>query len=286
LAGEHFGRGIRKRIVMAQAWRGPTYDSCRVAGVMARRFPPRLRHLNVGFVHHQAVASLPDTKALSLLDRAARDGWSQNRIRFEVGRIQKFVSPVGGDIATDLQELIATRRRYRAILIDPPWRVWTDTNKRGGSDRHYHSLPTADIQALPVAAVADDRAFLFLWCPAVCLPDALSVMSSWGFSYATHLVWCKKGEFGVGYYLRMQHELLLVGRYRRAPTHFVDKAISSVLVAPRTAHSEKPVIVHEIIERATEGPYLELFGRRRVVGWTVVGNQLPRMDPVLQVAAA
>jgi N6-adenosine-specific RNA methylase IME4 len=59
-----------------------------------------------------------------------------------------------------------------------------------------------------------------------------------------------------------------------------------VLVAPRTAHSEKPVIVHEIIERATEGPYLELFGRRRVVGWTVVGNQLPRMDPVLQVAAA
>ena len=100
-------------------------------------------------------------------------------------------------------------------------------------------------------------------------------MSAWGFRYTTNMVWHKDGEFGVGYYFRMQHELLLLGRARHAPTHFVNKAISSVLNAPRTAHSEKPVIVHEIIERATEGPYVELFGRRAVEGWTVVGNQLP-----------
>jgi N6-adenosine-specific RNA methylase IME4 len=286
LAGERFGRGVRKQIVIAPEWRGPTYDSCRVAGVMARRFPRALRRLNVGFVHHQAVASLPDGKAMGLLDRAARDGWSQNRIRHEVGRIQNFVTPVGGDIAADLHELIAKRRRYRAILVDPPWRVWTDTNKRGGSDRHYHSLPTKDVEALPVAGIADDRAFLFLWCPCVCLPDALSVMTAWGFSYTTNMAWHKDGEFGIGYYFRMQHELLLLGRATYAPTHFVDKAISSVLHAPRTAHSEKPGTVHELIERATEGPYVELFGRRRVAGWTVTGNQLPTANPARQRAAA
>ena len=230
---------------------------------------------------------------MDLLDRATKDGWSQNRIRHEVGRIQNFVSPVGGDIAADLQELIAGGRKYRAILVDPPWRIWTDSNKRGGSDRHYHSLPTVDIEALPVAAIADNRAFLFLWCPAVCLPEALSVMSTWGFSYTTNMAWTKDGEFGVGYYFRMQHELLLLGRARHAPTHFADKAISSVLHAPRstlhaprTAHSAKPIIVHEIIQRATEGPYVELFGRRAVAGWTVVGNQLPTMDPTRQRAAA
>src|SRR4051812_44564998 len=92
LAGERFGRGVRKQIVTRTQWRGPTYDSCRVAGVMARRFPPRLRRLHVPFVHHQAVASLTDAKALDLLDRAAQDGWSQNRIRFEVGCIGNFVS--------------------------------------------------------------------------------------------------------------------------------------------------------------------------------------------------
>jgi N6-adenosine-specific RNA methylase IME4 len=277
LVGERYGRGLRKQVVTAPGWRGPSYDSCRVAGAMARRFPPRLRRLHIGFVHHQAVASLPDAKALALLDQATRSAWTQNRIRFEVGRIQNFTKPVGGDIATSLPELMAGGRKYRAILADPPWRVWTDTNKRGGSDRHYHSLPTAEIEALPVAAAADERAFLFLWAPAVCLPDALSVMSAWGFNYTTNMTWYKDGEFGVGYYFRMQHELMLLGRRKHAPAHFADKAISSVLVAPRTAHSEKPAIVHNLIERATPGPYVELFGRTAVTGWTVVGNQLPPM---------
>ena len=286
LAGDKFGRGIRKQIVMAPGWRGPSYDSCRVAGSMARRFRPALRRLHIGFVHHQAVAPLPDGVALDLLDRATRGSWSQNRIRSEVGRIQNFIHPIGGDIATSLHELIAAKRKYRVLLVDPAWRVWTDTNKRGGSDRHYLSQPTKDVEALPVARIADDRAFLFLWCPCVCLPDALSVMSAWGFRYTTNMVWHKDGEFGTGYYFRMQHELLLLGRARHAPTHFVNKAISSVLNAPRTAHSEKPVIVHEIIERATEGPYVELFGRRAVEGWTVVGNQLPTKDPALQRTAA
>jgi N6-adenosine-specific RNA methylase IME4 len=83
----------------------------------------------------------------------------------------------------------------------------------------------------------------------------------------------------------MQHELLLLGRRKHAPAHFADKAISSVLVAPRTAHSEKPAIVHNLIERATPGPYIELFGRTAVTGWTVVGNQLPSMDSARQLAA-
>jgi N6-adenosine-specific RNA methylase IME4 len=49
------------------------------------------------------------------LDQATRNAWTQNRIRFEVGRIQNFTSPVGGDIAASLQELIAAGRKYRAI---------------------------------------------------------------------------------------------------------------------------------------------------------------------------
>lgn len=274
LAGERFGRGIRKQIVTAPGWRGPSYDSCRVAAVMAKRFPAKLRRLNAGFVHHQAVAALPNTQALRLLDQAAGQGWTQNRIRLEVGRLRSFVKPVGGDIVATIQELIAARRRYRAILADPPWRVWTDTGKRGGNDRFYHSLSTPELQELPVVEVADDRAFLFLWCPAVCLPDGLSVMTSWGFDYVTNMAWYKEGEFGVGYYFRMQHELLLLGRRQNAPTHFADKSISSVLAAPREEHSEKPAIVHEIIERATVGPFLELFGRRRIEGWTVLGDQI------------
>ena len=109
---------------------------------------------------------------------------------------ENFTSPVGGDIAASLQELIAAGRKYRAILADTPWRVWTDTNKRGGSDRYYHSLPTAEIEALPVAAVADERAFLFLSAPAGLLTR------------------CAVGDVGMGLQLYHQYDMVQGWRVR------------------------------------------------------------------------
>jgi N6-adenosine-specific RNA methylase IME4 len=48
----------------------------------------------------------------------------------------------------------------------------------------------------------------------------------------------------------------------------------SYFIHPRGKHSSKPEQVRDIIERGSPGPYLELFGRRRVDGWTVWGNQI------------
>ena len=93
----------------------------------------------------------------------------------------------------------------------------------------------------------------------------------------TGAVWDKTDGFGNGFSFRMQHEHLLVGRHPRAPRRFEDRSIPSVIHAPRRGHSEKPDEVHDIIERALDGkgPFLELFGRKRVDGWKVLGNQLP-----------
>ena len=49
-------------------------------------------------------------------------------------------------------------------------------------------------------------------------------------------------------------------------------------------HTVKPPIVHEMVQRAIRGPYLELFGRRRVQGWDVYGNQLAPDDDDTQLA--
>jgi N6-adenosine-specific RNA methylase IME4 len=43
-------------------------------------------------------------------------------------------------------------------------------------------------------------------------------------------------------------------------------------------HSEKPLDAHRAMERAIVGPYLELFARWRVPGWTCCGNQLAPAD--------
>ena len=146
-------------------------------------------------------------------------------------------------------------------------------------------MSMAEIAALPVPKVATDTAFLFLWCPAALLKDALDVMATWGFAYKTNAIWEKDKEFGTGFYYRMQHEHLLLGVRSKTPGHFKDKAISSVINAPRGEHSEKPPKVYSLVERACVGPYLELFGRRHVLGWTVIGNQLPPLTNEFAAAA-
>jgi N6-adenosine-specific RNA methylase IME4 len=77
---------------------------------------------------------------------------------------------------------------------------------------------------------------------------------------------------GIGNYWRVSHELLLLGVRGRCP--FEDRSRKSWLQADRTEHSRKPREVREAIEKVSPGPYLELYGRERIHGWTVYGNQI------------
>ena len=84
LGAKLFGRGACKRIVEADGWTGPNYAVCRTAASIARRFPEVSRRLDIGFTHHQAVAAVhrTDTEAAyRLLDAAARERWTRNKIR-------------------------------------------------------------------------------------------------------------------------------------------------------------------------------------------------------------
>jgi N6-adenosine-specific RNA methylase IME4 len=48
-----------------------------------------------------------------------------------------------------------------------------------------------------------------------------------------------------------------------------------VVLSPVAEHSRKPDEILGRIERLVAGPYLELFGREQVPGWTVWGNEIP-----------
>jgi N6-adenosine-specific RNA methylase IME4 len=50
-------------------------------------------------------------------------------------------------------------------------------------------------------------------------------------------------------------------------------------------HSAKPEEVRRRIERLFPGPYLELYGRKLVPGWTVWGNEIRRNQFVREVVA-
>lgn len=162
---------------------------------------------------------------------------------------------------------------FGLIYADPPWTYENMGSESRRVDRHYPVMETEAICALPVQERCADHAVLFLWATAPLLVEALEVLAAWGFQYRSDLVWDKE-RAGMGHYLRVQHELLLIGIRGRPPTPAYAARPPSVIRSVRRAHSQKPDEAYEIIERMyPELPKLELFARRARDGWASWGNE-------------
>jgi ParB/RepB/Spo0J family partition protein len=160
---------------------------------------------------------------------------------------------------------------FNIIYADPPWKYDVDY-LRCSPDEHYQTMSVDEICKINVPS--SDNAVLFLWATNPMLEDALKVMEAWGFKYKTNMVWVKD-KYGVGFYFRGQHELLLVGVKGDAHPPAESNRFSSVLHAPVQKHSEKPIEVYEIIEKMyPKSRYLELFARKKREGWEVSGNEV------------
>ncbi len=173
--------------------------------------------------------------------------------------------------------------KYSTILIDPPWRFLNRSGKVAPEHKRlsrYRTLSMREIADLPVADVALDPSHLYLWCPNALLPDGLDIMRRWGFTYKTNIVWYKVRRDGgpdgrgVGFYFRNVTELLLFGVRGRMRTLPPGRRQTNIVITRKQQHSRKPAHVHSIIEACSPGPYLELFARGRVVGWTCWGDQV------------
>jgi len=170
---------------------------------------------------------------------------------------------------------------YGAIVADPTWdfQTWSARGRGRSSERHYRSTLTLDqIKALPVAEVAARDCVLFLWATWPCLFAALDVIGAWGFKYKTagyvFVKLTKKGTAfsGCGYWTRANSEPCLLAT--RGKPQRLHRDVPQVIIEPRREHSRKPDCVHERIERLVAGPYLELFARKRRLGWDCWGDEV------------
>jgi N6-adenosine-specific RNA methylase IME4 len=199
-----------------------------------------------------------------------------------------------GKITPDLQQnearsLVAAHRRkgrpqidpaptvtaagpFDVIYSDPPWRYqFAETDNRA-IENHY---PTMDLEAIcQLNPPAHEDAVLFLWATATKIDEALRVMAAWGFDYKTSMVWIKD-KIGMGYYVRNQHELLLIGKRGELPVPEPANRPPSILTAHRGVHSKKPDEFYTLIESMYPGrAYAEIFARQTRPGWFSWGNQL------------
>lgn len=173
----------------------------------------------------------------------------------------------------NLLELIETGQKFSCIYADPPW-AYDNQQTRAATDNHYSTMSVEAICAEPVRELIADNAHLHLWTTNAFGHDAMRVMEAWGFEYRSCFVWCKN-QMGIGNYWRLAHEFLLLG-IRGKATNFLANDQISWIATDRTKHSCKPREVRKRIEKVSPGPYLEMYGREAIEGWTVYGDQVER----------
>jgi N6-adenosine-specific RNA methylase IME4 len=277
--------GQRKAIVQAEGWEGPSFQTCMDAAFVCRAFETSRRRDVLSFKHHREAAALPAPEADALLDWAAEPiasagkPRSSRELRAEVAKRRNAAAigapAAGGGTCTDmdLSAMAAAGRRFGCIYADPPW-LYDNQGTRAATGNHYEGLTVAQLCEMPVLSLAADDAHLHLWTTNAFLFECPRIFAAWGFEFRSSFVWVKP-QMGIGNYWRNSHEILLTA-IRGDAKRFNDHSLVSWLECDRGAHSAKPEQVRSMLERASPGPNLELFGRLPADKWTVWGNQIER----------
>jgi N6-adenosine-specific RNA methylase IME4 len=174
-------------------------------------------------------------------------------------------------------------KRYRTIVADPPWDVkrlaspgakafGTQDGTLRSVELPYKTMSVEAIAALPVSALAERDAHLYVWTINRYVEATYAIARAWGFEPRTLLVWAKApmGLGPGGAYSITTEYVLYAARGSLPALSRVDRTWWSW---PRGRHSAKPDAFQDIVEQVSPGPYVELFARRDRLGWDTWGNE-------------
>jgi N6-adenosine-specific RNA methylase IME4 len=263
-------------------------------GSKKRPSAPKLSDLGVTKTQSsrwQALAALDSSTFEDRVEQASATAYDRMTGRFikesEIAEAQRRHRKIieCGCTVDDLHALAESGKRFPLIYADPPWlfQVYSDAGKARSAENHYETQGIDVIKALPVARLAADDAVLLLWCtwPHVAVGTHCEIIRAWGFKPSTAaFVWVKQNErgegfhTGMGYWTRSNSEVCLLAT-KGEPKRIAEN-VHQIVTAPVGEHSAKPEEVRQRIERLVAGPYLELYGRKPVRGWTVWGNEIAR----------
>ncbi|MDB5608123.1 MAG: hypothetical protein JWP25_5023 [Bradyrhizobium sp.] len=202
-------------------------------------------------------------------------------------------------------QLALPKKKYGVIYADPEWRFEPysrDTGMDRAPENHYPTSTVEAICARPVRDIAAPDCVLFLWATVPMLAEAFCVLDAWGFArfdrnpgngfleidkadvrYVSSGSWTKYkpgAGIGMGHWFRVDHEILLVATRGNIPCPAKGDQYRSVFDVPASRiHSEKPTLVHELIESYFPNlPKIELNARRARLGWDCWGNEAPAIN--------
>lgn len=186
-------------------------------------------------------------------------------------------------------------KKYSTIYADPPWITKAGRGMSGykivdgkqifnsidntSRKLNYQTMTIEEICNLPISAIVQENAHLYMWVTNQYLMQAEKVIKAWGFNYSTTLVWAKNAMGGgLGGNYRITTEFLifatkgsLKAKEKHTGTWF---NIKREYENGAPCHSRKPKFFSELIEKVSPGPYLEVFARKQHEGWDVFGNEI------------
>lgn len=183
---------------------------------------------------------------------------------------------------------IEVTKPFKVVLADPNWSYQNfGAQKHGAARSHYPGSTFQELCRVPVQSWVDKDGLLFLYATWPKLLEAQLLMQVWGFDYITGVPWVKttpsSGDIrtGIGFWFQSTSELLLVGRRgkAKAPPRGVDPVLGLLcgserqFYAPVKEHSSKPLALYDWITEKFPGPYLELYSRNSIYGWTCWGHE-------------
>lgn len=186
--------------------------------------------------------------------------------------------------------------KFGAIIVDYPWYLQTYSERGNNRAPKYPVMTKERGMNMPMEAVMAKDCYVFMWTSGPFVKQAFDICEAWGLEYSTYpFVWIKptrrtaaQGKFffqieddenwekGNGYVTMANAEIVL--GFKRGRPERINSGVRQLIVHPRMEHSRKPDDAHERVEQLYQGPFLELFARRKYPGWVCVGNQLTKRD--------
>jgi N6-adenosine-specific RNA methylase IME4 len=167
--------------------------------------------------------------------------------------------------------------RAKCIVADPPWKFRTYNGEPGIKAPPYPTMSLDAIKALPVADLAANGCWVFLWTTGTFLDMSRETMRAWGARFSSvAFTWVKvdangKPRLGLGKTTRKSTEICLLGKIG-SPR--VLERVPELIVARVRAHSQKPEEFFHRVERFCDSPRIELFSRQRRPDWLSWGDQV------------
>jgi N6-adenosine-specific RNA methylase IME4 len=161
--------------------------------------------------------------------------------------------------------------QFDVIYMDPPWQYQSPvfSTYKKSVDQQYPTMTEEEIIDLKIPAA--DNAVLFLWVIHTKERFSHDLIEKWGFEYKSQLIW-DKDNFGVGYWFRGQHEILMVATKGKVNPPEESVRIRSIYREKSGKHSAKPMYFYDLIESYfPNGKYLEMFARSKRDNWTSWG---------------